>query len=115
MAKNKKVTIPDIRRIKRMRNAELKKYTDKRLMDAGRLFNMVIKESAYQIAKWGIQKRTAFEWLAYLTEETGELSEAVSEHHYRDGKCEQVIHEAIHVATLALKIAEMYGEDDGKR
>ena len=111
MAKNKKITASDIQRIRTMRNAEPRKYTDKRLLNAGELFNKVIKENAYQIAKWGIQKRTAFEWLAYLTEEIGEISEAISEHHYREGKREQVVHEAIQAATLALKIAEMYGEE----
>jgi NTP pyrophosphatase (non-canonical NTP hydrolase) len=88
----------------------MKTYTDRGLKDISGLITEVIRENKYQILKWGIQKRTAFEWLAYLTEETGELSEAISEHIYREGKREQVVHEAIQAATLALKIAEMYGE-----
>jgi len=55
----------------------------------------------------GIQNRTPFEWLAYLTEEVGELGKAISEAHYRNGHWAEVKREAIQVATLALKIAEM--------
>ena len=94
----------------------MKTYTDRELKDISGLITEVIKENKYQILKWGIQKRTAFEWLAYLTEEVGEISKAISEHHYRDGRREQVVYEAIQAATLALKIAEMYGEkQNGKR
>jgi len=46
--------------------------------------------------------------LAYLTEELGEMAEAISEYEYREGTKEQVVHEAIQVATLALKVAEMF-------
>ena len=48
-----------------------------------------------------------FEWLAYLTEELGSLSKAVSEAYYRNGPWQRARQEAIQVATLALKIAEM--------
>lgn len=33
---------------------------------------------------------------------------AISEHAYRDGDIDGVINEAVQVATLSLKIAEMY-------
>ncbi len=69
---------------------------------------MIEEESLRQISKWGIQDRNPFEWLAYLTEETGELSWAISEKFYRDGLVSNVIKEAIQVATLSLKIAEIY-------
>jgi NTP pyrophosphatase (non-canonical NTP hydrolase) len=98
-----------------MRSAELKIYTDYLLYSIVELTIEVLKENDHQFLKWGIQKRTAFEWLAYLTEEIGELSEAISEHHYREGGSERVIQEAIQVATLALKIAEMYGENNGEK
>jgi NTP pyrophosphatase (non-canonical NTP hydrolase) len=67
-------------------------------------------ENVKQIAKWGVQTRTPFEWLTYTTEELGELAKAISEHYYRDGKVEDVIKEAVQTATLVLKIAEMYSE-----
>jgi NTP pyrophosphatase (non-canonical NTP hydrolase) len=69
-------------------------------------------ENNKQIGKWGIQEKTIFEWLAYLTEEVGELSKAISEHYYRIGRKEEIKGEAIQVATLALKIAEMTSEEE---
>lgn len=73
-----------------------------------RVWAAVEEENRRQVEKWGIQDRSAFEWLCYLSEEFGELSAAIAENHYRRGSLEDVVQEAIHVATLALKIAEMY-------
>ena len=61
-----------------------------------------------QLNKWGVQIHTPFEWLAYTTEELGELAKAICEFEYRDGSSRDIAKEAIQVATLALKIAEMY-------
>jgi len=72
------------------------------------LWGMVEQENQRQLAKWGIQNRDPFEWLAYMTEELGETSEAISEWMYRGGSAEHVAREAIQTATLALKIAEMF-------
>ena len=90
---------------------ELRHYKDGELsqLATGELVELIQFENEAQLAKWGIQTRSIFEWLAYLTEEVGELSEAASEHEYRNGRPETVRHEAIQVATLALKIAEMFG------
>jgi NTP pyrophosphatase (non-canonical NTP hydrolase) len=65
---------------------------------------MVKEEHSRQFKKWGVQKRTLFEWLAYLTEEVGELAEAISENEYRDGSTEEIKKEAVQVAALAFKI-----------
>ena len=81
---------------------------DKLLKSVEILVEAVMLENAKQIDKWGIQKRTPFEWLAFLTEEVGELAESISEHKWRHGKSLDVYKEAIQVATLSLKIAEMY-------
>ena len=81
---------------------------DRRLERLYALINIVEAENQIQVKKWGVQDRTPFEWLAYTTEELGELSQAISEHHYRRGSANNVVQEAIQVATLALKIAEMY-------
>jgi len=81
---------------------------DLQLRNDIQLFGMVGEENRLQVLKWGVQDRSPFEWLAYATEELGELSEAISEHHYRDGLPSEVVKEAIQVATLSLKIAEMY-------
>lgn len=68
----------------------------------------VENENKHQLDKWGVQDHSPFEWLAFTTEELGELANAISEHYYRDGDRQDVAKEAIQVATLALKIAEMY-------
>ncbi len=38
----------------------------------------VLLEGEKQVAKWGIQNRTSFEWMAFLTEEVGELARAMN-------------------------------------
>ena len=68
-------------------------------------------ENRFQIHKWGKQTHSLFEWCNYTTEEMGELAKAIAEFEYRDGSAEQIIHEAVQVATLALKIAEMLKYD----
>lgn len=73
----------------------------------GSIFEMVRQENKRQLEKWGIQTHTAFEWLAYLTEELGELAKAISEYEYRDGERAAITAEAVQVATLALKMVEM--------
>jgi NTP pyrophosphatase (non-canonical NTP hydrolase) len=73
-----------------------------------RLFKMVEEENIRQIKKWGIQNYKAFEWLAFTIEELGELSEAIADFKFRGGPASQAVNEAIQVATLSLKIAEMF-------
>ncbi|HDY88820.1 MAG TPA: hypothetical protein ENH82_12005 [bacterium] len=86
----------------------MRKYKDRMFINKEWLFDELDEENLRQISKWGIQERTAFEWLAFTMEELGELAEAINENHYREGPKEKVISEAFHVATLALKIAEMF-------
>jgi len=70
-------------------------------------YQMIEDENVRQLKKWGVQDRTPFEWMAYLTEEVGELSKAICEMIYRKGSHRDIVDEAIQVATLAIKIAEM--------
>jgi NTP pyrophosphatase (non-canonical NTP hydrolase) len=86
----------------------MRTIADQQFAAADVLTKMVWDENKRQIEKWGVQTRTPAEWMLYLTEEVGELAEAVSECEYRVGLYADVLKEAIHVATLALKIAEMY-------
>ena len=65
-------------------------------------------EDFKQIEKWGHQKHSPFEWLAYTIEELGELSNAISEYVYRKGSIDDIIKEAVQTATLSLKIAQMF-------
>lgn len=87
--------------------------TDNQFKKLKELTMCLIDENIRQLEKWGIQTHSPFEWLAYITEELGELSEAISDSEYGRGIDEltdinNVIKEAIQVATLSLKVAEMY-------
>lgn len=68
----------------------------------------ILAENQAQLNKWGIQDQAPFAWLAYATEELGELSKAISEWQYRGAAPGKVAVEAIQLATLAIKIAEMF-------
>ncbi len=84
------------------------KYTDYGLSPSDRVIEQVLNEDLAQLRKWGIQSKTAFEWMNHLTEEVGELARAIAEHHYADGTSREIVREAVQVATLALKIAKMF-------
>lgn len=81
---------------------------DGRLDRRDELFSMIEDENIRQLNKWGVQNRTPFEWYTYLAEEFGEVGKAIAEHVYRKGNDKEIIEECIQVATLSLKIAEMY-------
>ena len=86
----------------------LRTYKDKRLIHIHSLMNVVLTESDRQLSKWGTQNVTSFEWMTYLTEEVGELAQAINEFEYRQGCVADIVKEAIQVATLSLKIAEFF-------
>ena len=88
-------------------------FTDKGISEL--ILKLVELEDKKQVDKWGIQTRTAFEWMCYLTEEVGELAQAIAEEHYRDGTLQQAAYEAVQVATLALKIATFYKKAEKER
>lgn len=93
----------------------MKKYEDQALAGFEETGMKILEENERQLVKWGIQKVTAFEWMTYLAEETGELAQALNEFIYRKGKIEDVEKEAIQVATLACKMAEMFRKKDGRQ
>ena len=68
-------------------------------------------EHTRQVEKWGLQHRSLFEWLTYLTEEVGELAEAISEHEYRGGMANEISKEAIQVAALATRISAIINQN----
>ena len=86
----------------------MKQYTDLMLLKTTWWIKAIVDEHSRQLAEWGIQTHSAFEWLTYTTKELGSLAKAIGEHEYRGGSKERVVDEAIQVATLALKIAEMF-------
>ena len=86
----------------------MKAYRDRCLEKDAWIIKKIQNENSSQLMKWGVQVRTSFEWLTYTTEELGELAKAIVEYESRDGTKDEVVKEAIQVATLALKIAEMF-------
>lgn len=85
------------------------------LTNIDKLIISVKEENKRQIEKWGIQDHPLPEWMLILNEEVGELNKAVLEQWYESGDFRELKNrtykEAIQVATLALKIAEMNMED----
>lgn len=79
-------------------------------LENDRVFHLVQAENERQLAKWGVQDRHPFEWLAYTTEEVGELAQAISGFVYNNEPPQNVVNEAIQTATLCLKIAEMFND-----
>ena len=90
----------------------MKQYTDQLIKDPKWIMQRIVKEHINQIKKWGIQTHSPFEWLTYTTEELGSLAKAISEYEYRNGTIDHIIDEAFQVATLAIKIAEMYKKEN---
>ena len=90
-------------------------FKDQQLRSDKKLFCKVHEENVRQLKKWGVQVHASFEWLTYTAEELGSLAKAIGEFEYRDGPASKVVNEAIQVATLSLKIAEMFmtGEEKG--
>lgn len=84
-----------------MRDLSLTTFTEK-------IAPKIFRENMRQLEKWGIQDHDPFRWLAFATEELGELSKAISEWEYREGIPDDVVKEAVETATLVLKIAEMF-------
>ncbi len=92
----------------------MKQYTDQKLENRKQLFEDIVIENEKQTEKWGVQIHSLFEWQNYTTEELGELAKAIAENHYRKGSWQDIYKEAIQVATLSLKIAEMVLEKNIK-
>lgn len=92
----------------------MEQWKDKCLSRMNTILLKVVVEHYKQIKKWGVQTLPPSEWMMFLTEEVGELAQAISENIYRNGTKNEIFKEAIQVATLALKIAEMSdGDIDG--
>ena len=72
------------------------------------VFFLVKDENIRQLAKWGVQDMEPFEWMNVTTEEVGEMAKAINDHHHGRGPASEVVKESIQAATLCLKIAEMY-------
>ena len=80
---------------------------DGMLMSFPKLKKAIFAENKRQLKKWGVQDHNMFTWLAFAMEEVGETSAAMADYIFRDGPIKNISKEAIQVATLFLKIAEM--------
>ena len=97
----------------------MRTYEDQLLTHLDELIQMVKDENFRQIQKWGVQSHLAFLWYTVLGEEVGELAQAILNFEIGGEDRGNVTKEAMQVATLALKIAEMYsfkqgGSDEGE-
>lgn len=76
-----------------------------------KLFDLIQIENKNQIDKWGIQCHSPCEWQTIIAEEQGELAKELLEDHFNINdisRNNKIIKESIQVATLCLKVAEMY-------
>lgn len=85
----------------------MRKFEDERLMYKRMLLKSMEEENQRQLTKWGVQKHTLPEWMLFLTEEIGELAQAIAEFVYRKGSPDEIYKEAIQCTVLSAKIAEM--------
>lgn len=90
-------------------------WTDAGLTSAQYLWSLVKDENLRQLEKWGVQAHRPSEWALFTTEELGELAKAIGEYQYRSGRVADIVKEAIQVATLALKIAEMANNREAEK
>ncbi len=82
-------------------------YDDEVLLSLPSLVEKVVAENTRQIKKWGVQNMPLADWIAVLNEEVGEVSKQYLEATYGADSYEKIADEAIQVATIALKIAEI--------
>ena len=73
----------------------MKTYRDYKLKDLDILIESIQKENNHQLEKWGIQDASPIEWMLWLTEEIGELAQAIAERVYREGDAKDIYKEAI--------------------
>jgi len=82
-------------------------WRDRRLSAFTELAQLVKTENRRQIALWGVQSHSLFCWLSILGEEVGEMNKAALKAECDNKSLVGLRDEAIHAATMALKVAEM--------
>lgn len=88
------------------------RWRDGQLKTLPKLLELIKLENRLQIQRHGVRTHTVSVWAAILQEEVGELAKEMCQRIFdRDSpRLSQIGAEAIQVATLALKIAEMAGK-----
>ena len=78
-----------------------------------RVYSLIEAEEERQKRKMhGRGSFSASVWLAFLVEEVGELSMALTGYHFRGRPRTEIVRQAIQVAALAIKIAEDNDHDE---
>ncbi|KKM70245.1 hypothetical protein LCGC14_1442640 [marine sediment metagenome] len=87
---------------------------DKCLRNLYELTKMVAKENDRQLDKWGVQNHDPAMWLTITAEEFGEMARAIlaNEFDVNEDTAPNIVKEAIQTATLCLKIAEMFSDNN---
>jgi len=93
----------------------MKIYKDVSPSDLNDEMVFVRNEHTRHTQKWGLQSRSLFEWLTYITEEVGELAEAISKHEYGNRDMLEISKEAIRVAALATRISAIIKQNAVER
>ena len=70
------------------------------------IYQLIIIERKKQHKKWGDQNHNDFKWLAILTEEVGELAEAVLHDEFGGKAAGMTEEELLHVAAVAVQWLE---------
>lgn len=76
--------------------------------------NTVMLEHDRQLKKWGEQNHPYFTWLAILSEEVGEMSQAMLHAEFGGPAHDKVKEEAVHVAAVALQLVEYLIREETK-
>lgn len=71
-----------------------------------KVFDAITRERERQDIKWGVQDHDPFTWIAVLTEEVGEFSQAALHLKYGGKKAKGFREEAIQMAAVATAIIE---------
>lgn len=71
---------------------------------------MVVVEDIRQIEKYGYSNHSLDDWHLILQSEMGDLSRSILRSKFQDAGLGPIARDAIHVATVALKIARMLRE-----
>ncbi|WP_237146534.1 MazG-like family protein [Planococcus halocryophilus] len=106
MTKDKKSTLP----------AEVFSDMEKQKLVATVQYDVLV-ERGRQNNKWGWQRHAHGDWLMILTEEVGEVAEAMQQAKGwgKDTDADNLYEELIHVAAVASAIAEQVLEEKRKR
>jgi NTP pyrophosphatase (non-canonical NTP hydrolase) len=102
MKQTAEVIARKLENVREMITSEPPLYTDAQV----RPIALILKERLRQTAQWGEQNHDLPTWLCILTEEVGELSEAILHQKFGGPAAENVVKETVQIAAVALQMLE---------